>query len=138
MYGKKTILRIKICELIVVNYIEGQNILEIFRTSGDAQWIFRAAKFLSKIHCSGLTHGDCMLHNFFYDGEKILALDLEKSEQLSRPNQCRDLIDFGLSILRVSNDISLLKEALSVYASNSKGPLPLSIPQLIESSASKC
>ena len=131
-FGDRTLLGFRVEEIIVTELVEGRNILDLYRESRDECWIHRVSDLLARIHGSGMAHGDCMLHNFFFDGESVLAMDLERSSSLTNESRLNDLVEYGGAILRVTGEVSLLRDAMSRYLKTSDPEGQISFPELIE------
>ncbi len=117
--------------VIIIEAINAPSVQDMLRTPDYKYWINTAFETITQIHKAGITHGDANLVNFIADNNRVLAIDIENSRQITQKKQLSDLVNIIKSYFLEYEERKIICENLTKYE-NAGLTLPIQSGQLIE------
>ncbi len=129
-FGEEWKFMIRHRGLFVVEALGAPSVQHILHETRNLEWIERTIDSISKIHRAGVTHGDAHLVNFIGVGDKIYAIDIDKSKPISEKGKVTDLVNILAGIFLEVDNTDAVRKGLRLYETSGLD-LPLQKDELI-------
>jgi tRNA A-37 threonylcarbamoyl transferase component Bud32 len=114
-YGERRRLGLLVHGYVFTEEIPAPTVAEAWRTSPDPDLLGRTARFLGRIHTSGLSHGDARTRNFLVTDHGLVAFDLA-SWSAARPRYRRkDVARLLAAVAALTGDRSSDSALIAAY-----------------------